>query len=117
MILEELVFVLTHRRSRRVVSEVVVGCEVNPKHGLPHVLYFRAVDCLPPPPPAAMLHASHSLLNPSPPTLSLWCICFFLFRLSVCSVLISTYLGRISSHIQDMYPLILLSNMAATEGV
>lgn len=83
----------THQRCRSAESDVVVSCEVNPKHGLPHVLYFRAGDC--PLPPSLLLHsldASHLRLNPFPPSHSPSCVCFFLFRLSLCSLLISTYL-------------------------
>jgi hypothetical protein len=103
---EGLVSVLTHRRCWRVVSEVVVGCEVNPKHGLPHVLYFRAVDC-PPPFPFARYAARLSLATQPFPSHSLAYVCLLL---SVSCVRVFCFDIYISGQNIKPYPGNFLSN-------
>ena len=104
----ELVFVPTHRRSRRVVSEVVVSCEVNPKHGLPHVLYFRAVDC--PPPTPHPYHYAPRLALATQPFSSHPLAIVYLF-LSVSSVRVFCLVIHISGQNIKPYPGYLPANI------
>lgn len=109
MKLEELLLVLTHRRCRRVVSEVVVGCEVNPKHGLPHVLYFRAVEC----PPLARFAPRLALATQPFPSHPLAIVCLFL---SVSSVRVFSFDTHISGQNIKPYPRYLPSNITFKYG-